>query len=236
MTHHSEPARESVAREQTDRFHKRPFTGFAPRDEKRRKQTVTLPMDVLLTIVRERLEYLKHGSDLDAVVQNAACEIERAMGVFPNLEGALSASPARGGLEAVLAAYEAETRALPLGAASREKGDSAYNWRMSVVRELRELAASIAPPPEPALAGGVRVKALVWNEYETEGEIDRWDAETALGSFYEISSEFDGYSVSHDQLHKAQRFYTPDEAKAFAQADYESRIRASLDLATGAEG
>ncbi len=109
MTHHSEPAREAVASEQTDRYHKRPFTGFAPRDEKRRKQTVTLPMDVLLAIVRERLEYLKHGSDLDAVAQNAACEIERAMGVFPNLEGTLSASPApASGLEAVRVPTDAE--------------------------------------------------------------------------------------------------------------------------------
>ena len=62
---------------------------------------------------------------------------------------ALSTTPApsaSGGLEAVLAAYEAETRALPLGAACREKGDSAYNWRMSVVKDLRKLAARLASP------------------------------------------------------------------------------------------
>lgn len=50
-------------------------------------------------------------------------------------------------IEALLSAYEAHTRALPLGAASREKGDSAYNWRMSVIRDLRDLAA-LPPPPE----------------------------------------------------------------------------------------
>lgn len=49
-------------------------------------------------------------------------------------------------IEALLSAYEAHTRALPLGAASREKGDSAYNWRMSVVRDLRDLA-TLPPPP-----------------------------------------------------------------------------------------
>jgi len=70
--------------EQTDRYHRRPFTCFATGDEQRRKQIVTLPMDVILAIVRERLEYLTPGSDLDAVTQNTACEIERAMGVFPN--------------------------------------------------------------------------------------------------------------------------------------------------------
>lgn len=80
------------AEEQTERYHKRPFTSFAGRDEKRRKQIVSLPMDVLLAIVRERLGYLTPSSDLDAVAQNTACEIERAMGVFPNLEAALTAS------------------------------------------------------------------------------------------------------------------------------------------------
>lgn len=92
------PTRDEAVREHTDRYHKRPFAGFAPRDEKRRKQVVSLPMDVLLAIVRERLAYLQHGSDLDAVAQFVACEIERAMGVFPNLDGA---APASGGVDAV---------------------------------------------------------------------------------------------------------------------------------------
>jgi hypothetical protein len=47
-------------------------------------------------------------------------------------------------LEAVLAAYEAETRALPLGAFNRERGDSTYSWRMSVIRDLRNLAARLS--------------------------------------------------------------------------------------------
>lgn len=91
-----------------------------------------------------------------------------------------------------------------------------------------------ATPPAPAAVDGQRVKALVWNEYETEGEVDRWDAETALGTFYEISTQFDGYHVARDCTHLAARFDTLDEAKAAAQADYESRIRACL--ATDKEG
>lgn len=95
------------------------------------------------------------------------------------------------------------------------------------------LADATNDPAESSLSSlrkgaEVAVKPLVWNEYETEGEVDRWDAETALGSFYEISTEFDGYSVSNDHVHSDQRFDTPDEAKAFAQSDYETRIRSAL--------
>lgn len=95
------------------------------------------------------------------------------------------------------------------------------------------LADATSNPPYPTSphcgkGAEVAVKPLVWNEYETEGEVDRWDAETALGSFYEISTEFDGYSVSNDHVHSDQRFDTPDEAKAFAQSDYETRIRSAL--------
>ncbi|PZU95594.1 MAG: hypothetical protein DI527_00870 [Chelatococcus sp.] len=50
-------------------------------------------------------------------------------------------------VETLLAAYEADTKALPLGAANREKGDSTYNWRMSVVRDLRDLAARLSSAP-----------------------------------------------------------------------------------------
>lgn len=101
---------------------------------------------------------------------------------------------------------------------ARVHSDAADGYR----DELLSLRASLRKGAE------VAVKPLVWNEYETEGEVDRWDAETALGSFYEISTEFDGYSVSNDQVHSYQRFYTPDEAKAFAQSDYEARIRSAL--------
>jgi hypothetical protein len=107
-------AQGTVAGDQTDRYHKRPFSGFAPRDEKRRKQIVSLPMDVLLAIIRERLEYLQHGSDLDAVTQQAACEIERAMGVFPNLEGSASPPPPTEALPASGVEAVPEKRKKPL--------------------------------------------------------------------------------------------------------------------------
>ncbi|WP_089177179.1 hypothetical protein [Bosea sp. AS-1] len=91
-----------------------------------------------------------------------------------------------------------------------------------------------AHPAPAAVESAQGVKALEWDEYETEGEVDRWDAETALGTFYEISTQFDGYHVAHDCTHLAARFDTLDQAKAAAQADYEARIRACL--ATDKEG
>ena len=81
----------------------------------------------------------------------------------------------------------------------------------------------------PAESAQVKVKPLEWNEYETEGEIDRWDAQTMMGAYYEIGVDFNGYLVSHDYAHLNRAYETLDEAKAAAQADYESRIRATLN-------
>lgn len=73
---------------------------------------------------------------------NACCNRETCLSLLARLDKA----EAGWSIEALLSAYEAHTRALPLGAASREKGDSAYNWRMSVFRDLRDLA-TLPPPP-----------------------------------------------------------------------------------------
>ncbi|MBN9453294.1 MAG: hypothetical protein J0I42_15200 [Bosea sp.] len=104
-------------------------------------------------------------------------------------------------------------------------------WRhgpMLSPEALRQIAAYTRPSPS-----AVEVKGLVWNEYETEGEIDRWDAETALGTFYEISTEFDGYHIAHDHTHWTARLDTPDAAKAAAQADYEQRVRSCISSEKG---
>ncbi len=67
---------------QTDRYRKRPFT-YTSAPPKRLKRNVSLPMDELLAIFRERLSYYHPDrSDPDAVTQMAMCEIERAMGVY----------------------------------------------------------------------------------------------------------------------------------------------------------
>ena len=98
------------------------------------------PAEAVARIVKRIQQYDTPKMD-DHRRRYTPAQLEMAIGF------ALSATPApsaSGGLEAVLAAYEAETRALPLGASSREKGDSAYNWRMSVVKDLRQLAARLA--------------------------------------------------------------------------------------------
>jgi hypothetical protein len=44
-------------------------------------------------------------------------------------------------LEAALEAYEAATRALPIGHEDKTKGASSYNWRMACLQEIRARAA-----------------------------------------------------------------------------------------------
>jgi len=44
-------------------------------------------------------------------------------------------------IDEVFDEYDAETKKLPLGATDRNNGASAYNWRRSVVDELRKLVA-----------------------------------------------------------------------------------------------
>lgn len=76
--------------------------------------------------------------------------------------------------------------------------------------------------------GGVRVKPLVWNEYEREGDIDEWDAETALGTFYTINRRDFCYTASYDHIDIPRECQSPEEAKDVAQADYERRILSAL--------
>lgn len=82
--------------EKSERFHKRPFEAFAPGDTARRKHLVVLPMDVILAVFRERLEYYTSASDPDAATQNAGCDLEKAMGIYPNLDGRAASAPASG--------------------------------------------------------------------------------------------------------------------------------------------
>lgn len=74
----------------TKRYHQHPYRGFAPVDDRRNRTAVNLPMNVLLSIVEERLVAAKTPGDTDAVLQQTACEIEKAMGIYPNQKGVLS--------------------------------------------------------------------------------------------------------------------------------------------------
>ena len=40
----------------------------------------------------------------------------------------------------LLDAYEAEVKKLPLGHENIQRGRSTYNWKMAIIRELRDLA------------------------------------------------------------------------------------------------
>jgi hypothetical protein len=55
-------------------------TGF------RGSKEVNIKMHELYKIVRDRLEYLQDNFDPDAVCQNVCCEVEKKMGIYPNLK------------------------------------------------------------------------------------------------------------------------------------------------------
>ncbi len=81
----------------------------------------------------------------------------------------------------------------------------------------------------PLDTAGLAVKQLEWNEYESEGEPDRWDARCCMGSYYEIGINSRGYIVSHDYENLSGAHQSPDEAKAAAQAHYDACILSALE-------
>lgn len=94
--------------------------------------------------------------------------------------------------------------------------------------------SAVAPPPAPVESAQVKVRPLEWVKHPSA---NIWRAECLLGVYqlYNIQTPvwlFDGFT---DRVHD-KRADSVDAGFAAAQADYESRIRASLDLATDAEG
>lgn len=83
-------------------------------------------------------------------------------------------------------------------------------------RSLERLAAL------PAVM--VKVRPLVWRDDGTNGH----EADHAFG-FYEVYPSPEGHMLSRDGVDSGV-FPTLDAAKAAAQADYEARILAALDL------
>jgi hypothetical protein len=62
---------------------------FSDKEGRRGKTVVSLPMWKLYQIVRDRIEYMcvnKGSIDPDAVCQNVGVEVEKAMGIYPNVE------------------------------------------------------------------------------------------------------------------------------------------------------
>ena len=88
-----------------------------------------------------------------------------------------------------------------------------------------------AAPTDDAL----RVKPLEW-EWDTRDVGDFWSAKTAVGE-YEAGRSDDGYAFAccdgpvmwEWQPDEDARLLSIDDAKAAAQADYETRIRAALE-------
>lgn len=54
---------------------------------------VDLTMAQVYDIIRERLNYLQENFDPDAFCQNVCCEIEKAMGIFPNIDRLTPTAP-----------------------------------------------------------------------------------------------------------------------------------------------
>ena len=133
----------AVGAEKTERFHKRPFGAFAPGDTARRKHLVVLPMDVILAVFRERLEYYTSASDPDAATQSAGCELEKAMGIYPNLDGRATPAPRTdGGMTAGSEEHENLRSSMALLLDSSHKADVAYT-RMLAERDWKPNRAHI---------------------------------------------------------------------------------------------
>ncbi len=64
--------------------------------------------------------------------------------------GAVASPPVQDGwkLDQVLAIYEAETNALPLGHEIPSRGWSTYNWQKAAIADMRRIAASPVPEGE----------------------------------------------------------------------------------------
>jgi hypothetical protein len=93
---------------------------------------------------------------------------------------------------------------------------------------LLSQAADAAQQSAPDVRGA---GPLIWNEYEREGDIDSWDAETSFGTFYAIDCECQGFSTSHDSETFGGFHQSPEGAKAACQADYERRLNVALRAA-----
>lgn len=83
-----------------------------------------------------------------------------------------------------------------------------------------------APVPQP-----VQIKALEWREHPNSFPAPLWTAQTPFG-FYNLeeisASDSPAYEVRLHAHHFVAGKESLDEAKAAAQADYESRIRSAL--------
>lgn len=78
--------------------------------------------------------------------------------------------------------------------------------------------------------GGVKVKELEWEEQTyslQDSEVIGWNTDNTFGTFYHVQIETDGFHTYYDGK-LLGIFSTEHEAKAAAQADFDTRIRSAL--------
>jgi hypothetical protein len=89
----------------------------------------------------------------------------------------------------------------------------------------------------PAVAPGVRVKPLEWEEEpDRDPNYPKWTADTGMGKHYFVFKAWWGSQQKWGFAGVDGFYHTKDEAKAAAQADYEARILAALDTPAPAMG
>lgn len=97
-----------------------------------------------------------------------------------------------------------------------------------VEKALRMIGAATPIVSNDGAGADPSAVPLVWNEYEREGVIDEWDAETSFGTFYNVQMGATSFTASYDSINFSERFYSVEDAKAKCQADYSRRVAQAL--------
>jgi len=106
-------------------------------------------------------------------------------------------------------------------------------------RDILDLIKQVAPAaPKPPTQGWppIEAKPLAWNEYEREGDIDEWDAETSFGTFYSVRRHASYFEALYDSTPMEGQHQSPDDAKISCQEDYSARLNAALPTPPAVEG
>jgi hypothetical protein len=113
------------------------------------------------------------GHFADPAEARAAAQTDFEARILSTLAGPIPEAPADEEVEGALDAYDAETRKLPLGHENRSRGASTYNWRRSVVDEIRALIAlrRSTETDKPGVRGALTLgleAAAKWHDAEAE--------------------------------------------------------------------
>jgi len=98
---------------------------------------------------------------------------------------------------------------------------------LAILEQGTPAALAVEQDVSTAEPVSVTVKPLEWNEYEHEGDIDQWDAETPFGTYYSIECRAFCFRLEHD-MEMLSEWQSPGEAKQAAQDDCKHRLLAAL--------